>query len=246
MITLFCLPHAGASSSIYLSWRRRLSDNIELFPIELKGRGVRYYEAFYDNLWEAVEDVYQMIKPELIKPYAFFGHSMGGLIVYELYRKIKIQNNSLPEHIFFSGSKLPHLSNNYMDNAHLLPDEDFMKYLLQFDGIPEELFAHQELVDYFLPILRADYKIIEELSFPGIVEPFDCPITIFNGKEDMSIINNHQDWSMYTKNNYRSYLFEGGHFYLYTKSNDLIQIINQTLTNPCPGVVHTSIADPTP
>ena len=88
-IKLFCFPYAGGSAAAYNKWRQYLDKHIELRPVELAGRGRRIYDPLYQSIEEAVDDVYQLISPELAKgPYAFFGHSMGGIIAYELAYKI--------------------------------------------------------------------------------------------------------------------------------------------------------------
>ncbi|MNW69143.1 Thioesterase domain protein [compost metagenome] len=49
-VTLFCLPHAGGSASIFAKWRNLLDCLIKLYPIELAGRGERFNEKVF-HLW---------------------------------------------------------------------------------------------------------------------------------------------------------------------------------------------------
>lgn len=105
-VKLFCIPCAGGSANAYLKWNNYLQYNIELCPIELKGRGGRSDEAYYEDIDEAVEDVFNLIKDSINNnEYALFGHSMGGLIVYELYYKLLENGMKLPKQIFIYGKE---------------------------------------------------------------------------------------------------------------------------------------------
>src|ERR1700738_4611092 len=105
---LFCLPYAGGSEVIYYKWKKYLHPSIQLIPIQLKGRGKRFSEIFYENIEEAVDDIFENVKDKIVDDdYAIYGHSMGSLLAYELYYKISKLNLKKPKHIFFSGYKAP-------------------------------------------------------------------------------------------------------------------------------------------
>ena len=107
-IRLFCLPYAGGSAMLYTRWKKFLHDSIELYPVELAGRGSRSKEPFYNSVNDAVDDIYNSIEETLDDTeFAFFGHSMGCVLVYELMYRIKELKNRIPIHAFFSLRKLP-------------------------------------------------------------------------------------------------------------------------------------------
>ena len=109
-ILLFCFPYAGGSSAVYNQWQKCLhKTNIHLKPIELAGRGGRIAEPLYANVELLIDDVFKKIAKDITEgPFAFFGHSMGAMIAYELYQKLRIQAVQLPSYVFFSGRKAPH------------------------------------------------------------------------------------------------------------------------------------------
>jgi len=76
-ITLFCLPCAGASATMYLRWRRSLP-NLKVIPLELPGGGVRSSEPLVEDFNILVNQLYEELSPSMPKGYAIFGHSMGG------------------------------------------------------------------------------------------------------------------------------------------------------------------------
>lgn len=109
-LKLFCVPYAGGSSSIYLKWKPLLEWRIEIIPLELRGRGSRFDEPFYENFSDAIQDLYHAIRPQIENErYAFFGHSMGSLMIHDLIQKIEDNNLQSPEHVFFRAVS-PHIS----------------------------------------------------------------------------------------------------------------------------------------
>src|SRR3989337_1522600 len=110
-IKLFCFPYAGGSATAFNNWKRYLSPSIKLLPVELRGRGRRVHEPLYRDMIDAVEDVFNIVSPEIGDcPYAFFGHSMGGSIAYNVAQMIQRANLPSPAHIFFSARKAPHIN----------------------------------------------------------------------------------------------------------------------------------------
>lgn len=136
-IKLYCFPHAGGSSASYNKWRLYLDKHIELVPVELAGRGRRIYDPLYASIEEAINDVYNSIKSDLgHHPYAFFGHSMGNMMAYELAYKIRQNHHPEPVHIFFSGRGAPDVPDEVENNYHLLPEEEFKNKIIELGGTP--------------------------------------------------------------------------------------------------------------
>src|SRR5690348_1059575 len=85
-LRLFCFPYAGGAAVIYRAWSRLLPEGIETCSIELPGRGTRMHEPPFTQLGLLIEAITPAILPYLGKPFAFFGHSMGAIISFELTR----------------------------------------------------------------------------------------------------------------------------------------------------------------
>ncbi|WP_218011789.1 thioesterase II family protein [Bacillus cereus] len=230
-IALFCLPYAGGSERIYANWQKYLDSSIELHAIELSGRGKRFNEPLYSSLDEAIEDIYSQIKPYLYKPFIFFGHSMGSLLAYELAYKVKQLNGVNPLHIFLSGGKTPQGYSNENKEIHLFPDEKFKNEIKQMGGTPQEILDNPELLDIFIPILKSDFKIIENYIFSNNNFKFDCNITVLHGREDDILEEEILRWKLYTKNNCNIVPFEGGHFFINEFAESIVKLINQEIQN---------------
>lgn len=135
-----------------------------MIAVELAGRGIKYDNEPYLCLDDAVNDVYDSIKDKLDGPFAIFDHSMGSWIAYELYYKILKERNLIPIHLFMSGNSAPHIK-KCKRKIHTLDDEEFKEEILKIGQTSKEVFSNVELCNIFLPILKMDYKIIEEYTY---------------------------------------------------------------------------------
>ncbi len=85
---MFCFSHAGGTVRHFYKWKRQQQFDIEIIPIELAGRGGRVKEPFYKNMESAVQDLYNKIVKQIDEtPYVILGHSMGGILAFEITKK---------------------------------------------------------------------------------------------------------------------------------------------------------------
>lgn len=230
---IFCISYAGGASTIYNKWRPIMIENIEVIPVELAGRGVRHNEKFYNNIEEAVLDIYSIIKKESnFDNIAIFGHSMGAMLAYLVAKKIKNEINIEPKALFLSGNS-PLIKNYaYISN---LPDDLFLNKVIEFGGITQEMIEIKELMDMVLPVLRADFKMIEEYKKENVEYPkevFSVPIIAFTGKKDKGVTSDDMnEWRKYTKGKFELYQFEGNHFFINEYYQEIIDIICSQLNN---------------
>ena len=226
---LFCLPYAGGSESIYYKWKKYLNPFIELEPIELKGRGRRYNEPLYETLDEAVEDIFMNIKSKILnEEYMIYGHSMGSLLAYEIYYKIKDNALRKPKHIFFSGYEAPSIIKK-RENTYTLPNYDFINKIMELGGTPEEVMNNKELLDLFLPIIRSDFKILETYNYKEREDKIQCDVSILNGKKDSINLDEILAWKNHAGKDFKVYNFEGNHFFINSNVENITNVINETL-----------------
>jgi medium-chain acyl-[acyl-carrier-protein] hydrolase len=231
---LFCLPYAGGSATIYSKLKQYLDPLIQLLPVELAGRGRRFNSDFYNTMEEAVDDIYSLIKNQLDgSKYALFGHSMGSILIYELYQKIRYSNRRLPDHLFFSGHGAPQIIKQDFKMLHTLNDEEFSKEIRKLGGTPLEILENQDLLKVFFPILRADYKIIDLYRHNDQYPKMDCNISVLHGNKDDIEMDAISAWKQCTNKDCRFYFFNGGHFFIFDYYADIAKIINNTLVGTC-------------
>ncbi|PEC52563.1 thioesterase [Bacillus cereus] len=230
-IKLFCFHHAGGSSSAYYNWKDYLNKDIEIIPIELAGRGKRLKVPLYTSMEEAVLDIYNLMKPNLDgSPFAMFGHSMGALLIYEMIQKIHDIKGVSPIHAFFSGRLPVHTIDQ--QKRYTLPDQELKKYIVDLGGIPLELQSYDEILDMFLPIIRADFKLVETYELKKKISPFTFNISILYGYDDKLVDNQDLiEWANYTSKQCHFYGYQGGHFFINDFTEEVIKVINKTLSS---------------
>jgi len=229
-IKLFCLPHAGGSSIYYSQWRKIINTDIEIIPLELSGRGRRYAEEFYNNFDEALSDLFNEISIKLDNnEFAIFGHSMGAILAYELAYKIKETKDKEALTLFFSGRCPPHIVENEK-YIYLLPDKQFIDEIIKYGGIPKEVLAEKELMEMVIPILRADFRVLNTYKYIQKEHKFNCDIVALTGKDDEGVnIKNFLQWKEHTNSSCIVHEFQGGHFYLKNNISKIINIISEKL-----------------
>lgn len=228
-IKLFCIPYAGGTAMIFNRWKPFLNGEVELTPIELPGRGARFSEPMCSSFDEMVEDVYQsVIHKAGTQKYAIFGHSMGSEIAYELYHILKARGERLPVHMFFSGRNPPHYYERVIP-TYTLKDEEFEERLLRMGGTAKEVFENMELKKLFMPIIRNDLRILEEKPFIKDRDAIKCSITIFYGKQDAYIDGTIAEWDRYTAEQCNFCGYEGNHFFIFDKQEEVIDEIKKAL-----------------
>lgn len=225
---LFCLPFAGGSEAFYYAWRAYGYNNTEIVPVSLKGRGKRFNEPLYETIEEAVNDSFNNIKEQLHEDYSIFGHSMGSLLAFELYYKILEEGYRLPSHMFFSGYRAPN-KKSHEGNLSALPEKEFIVSVAKLGGIPKDVLSNPMFLDFYVPILRSDFKMVEEYEFNEKKVKMNCDISVLNGKSDTITAEELAAWENLTEKNYNLYQFEGDHFYIMEHGNTIVSLINNVL-----------------
>ena len=211
---LFCLPHAGSGATAYQSWRREMPSSVELCAVKLPGRETRMSESSYTDCIELVEVMADALISECDIPYAIFGHSMGAVIAYEFAQSLVRRGAPAPVCLFVSGRVAAHLRLPAQP-VHALPLQVFLSELeSRYGGLPKELLQDQEMLDFYLPILRSDLQLIETYRY-GDKPPLKCPIVVSGGIDDRSIwLEGLEGWKQHTNGSFTLHRYEGGHFYL--------------------------------
>lgn len=229
-IRLFLFPYAGGSSQIYRQWSKIAPDSLEICLIELPGHGRRFKEKCHLCLETLSEDLLESILPYLNKSFAFFGHSMGALIGYELAKKLLIHYNISPAHLFISAHRSPDC---LIEEAPLydLPEDILIQKLTELEGMPREIIENRELLEIILPVIRSDFRICETY-IPQNHMPVNCPLTVICGINDNYASFPHmQNWYKYTTDTFEIIKVEGNHFYILENEQKIIRLITSALYN---------------
>ena len=228
-IILYCFPYSGASASFYLGWAAQLDKRIKIVPVEYPGRGSRFGEKLCNDMDEMVEAVLPVIMKNGTENCAFFGHSLGGLVAYETALKLRKMGMELPQHMFLSGCTPPHVK--YGEKIlHLLPDDEFLKELIELGGMSEEILNNREILELYLPVIRADYRIYELYKHKSGQEPLPVDYTVLMGSTDVIAGGrNMMNWKSYTSAKFQMRHFEGDHFFIHEQPGILMETIQEQL-----------------
>jgi surfactin synthase thioesterase subunit len=230
-MNLFCLPYAGASYYSYRTLEDNLNADIRAITLDLPGHGKRIKAPLLSNIDEMADDLYSQIKPQLNDTYAFYCHSMGGLIAYQLCLRIYQDNLLKPVHLFVSGHNAPSIPiQEQVKNVSTLSNKEFISRLVQLGGIPVEVIKEKELLALFLPILRADFKAVDTYQYKQTDFLMDFPITVMIGTNDiLTSYNGALCWRNVTSAETRIKEFSGGHFFIFDNWVEIARIIQTTL-----------------
>lgn len=208
---LFCFPFAGGSGHEFRTWGEQLP-NVEVMGVLYPGRASRFRTPLIDNIEEMVAELKQELTTYQDKPFAFFGHSLGALIAFELTRSLRKTGLPSPELLCVSACDAPHLQ-PVPPLIHDLPDDEFIQEIREFGGTPEGILNHAEMLALLLPVLRADLKLLETYQYQEEA-PLDIPLFAAGGVNDtVTERENILAWRPHTTADWQSQFFQGGHFY---------------------------------
>ena len=224
-LRLFLFPYAGGAPAVFTKWPAEFPDNIETNIIHYPGRGSRFNEAPIKELSVLVQEINHAIQPLLDKPFIFFGHSMGGMITFELARQLRQQNLPQPQILFISACGAPQLPDpNHA--IHSLPDSEFIKSLQKLNGLPFDVINNSELMQLLLPILRADFEAVEDHKYIFNEDQLECPIVAFGGSDDIHVSRERlEGWAAQTSAGFKSQYFSGDHFFINTARRSVINFM---------------------
>jgi len=227
-LRLFCIPHAGASASVYYKWFRDLDDTmIDVIPLELKGRGARFDEPFYSSFDDMMNDLYKMVTDTLSidDKYMIFGHSMGAYAAFRLENRLEEDLGLKALQVFLSGREAPTVWGRNKRGISHLNNTEFLRKITSYGGIDEKYLHDQDVLDMILPIIRNDFRIIEKLDTSDKDKCLQSPLMILNGKEDNNNPKNIELWKRYTSASCQIKYLPGGHFYMEDHLDEIVNCI---------------------
>lgn len=227
-LRIFCFHYAGGGALSFRNWVNNLPSVAEVCLIELPGRGIRLMEPPFTQLQPLIQALETAILPSLNKPFAFFGHSMGALVSFELTRQLHKNHDLIPSHLYVSGHRAPQILDQERP-IHALPEPAFLNELRRYNGTPEEVLNNAELMQLLLPTLRADFSVLENYVYTPST-PIDCPITAFGGVQDWkATYDDLLAWQHHTNAAFSLQMFPGDHFFVHSSQSILLQYISKEL-----------------
>ncbi|HEV3382016.1 MAG TPA: alpha/beta fold hydrolase [Trebonia sp.] len=237
---LICFPHAGGSASAFLPLSQLLSPELDIQAVQYPGRQDRRAEPPIGTIEDLARELFAVLRAHTDdRPLAFFGHSMGALVAFELARLLERDGDRPPVRLFLSGRRAP--SAERAGNKHPRSDAAIIAQLRELNGTDARLLDDEEIVQMVLPALRADYAAVD--AYQGSDAQVSCPITALTGDGDPQVTPDEaRAWRNHTTSESDLHIFTGGHFYLFQHLRAIGDLIAGRLEGP--GTPRAAVAFP--
>lgn len=209
---IIAFPFAGGNK---YSYNHFFPINCNVTILEYSGRKSPNKEDLIENLDELISDLLLQFrsKVDYYDNYIIYGHSMGSLIGYLICKEVEKLGLKLPIKLVVSGAKSPKYSiEKILSN---LPNKDFWDEVSKLGGISDELNEYPELIDYFISILKADFKCIENYQYDSDSSKLLIPIDVFYGSEDYITKEEVEAWKEVTTADINITKLKGNHFFIF-------------------------------
>ena len=223
-VRLFCFPHGGAGASAFRGWPRLAGAAVDVAAVQLPGREGRILEPPCREMPALVRRLGDAVLPWLDRPFAFFGHSMGALVAFELARELRRRRAPLPVRLIVSAHHAPQRRSRGR-GRYRWSDERLVQDLRELNGTPPSLLDRQELLRLWLPTYRADCALCETYRY-GHEPPLPCAISAFGGRDDPFVTPAElRGWRRQTAGAFELRLFPGDHFFAQTSPGPLLRAL---------------------
>jgi surfactin synthase thioesterase subunit len=230
---LICFPHAGGSASYFFPVSAALSPEFDVLAVQYPGRQDRRTDPFVDTIDELADQLYAALAPAMEGQVAFFGHSMGAVLAYEVTRRFEERDGIVPVTVFASGRRAP--SRVRDENVHLRDDVGIVKEMRSLGGTDSRVLGDPELLEMVLPAIRNDYRAVERYS-RGTEARISAHVVVMTAADDpRTTVEEAVAWGEHTSGGSTLHTFDGGHFYLEQHAARVISVIAETLRDRVPA-----------
>lgn len=228
-LRLFCFPYAGGGASVYRTWVNNLLPDVDVMPVQYPGREGRISEEHVTNPDALADAALEGLASYFDRPFAFFGHSMGARLAFDITRRLQEQKREMPAQLFISGCRAPRIPDPEPP-IHELPEKEFIDELRIYNGTPKSVLENDELMTLYMPTLRADFGLCA--SHP-LLQPeplLSCPMSIYGGLQDHKLPKKELEaWRAYTQETFLLRMFPGDHFFIHSGQDLVLRILCREL-----------------
>lgn len=231
-LRLFCFPYAGGGASLFRRWSQFFPSEVEVRAVQLPGREERASDPLIRDLDYLLLVLFDEFKSHLDKPFLLFGHSLGALIAYRLTTIFQQRQLPLPAYLIVSGARAPHLPLTRTTPISQLSDSEFIQELRDLNGIPKPILQDEEVLSYYLPLLRADFALSERSrSRMAAARKLECSVLALGGVEDTDAPKKDiEAWQEQTTREFNVKLFSGDHFFIHSSQDQVLLYLNSIVS----------------
>ena len=231
-VRLVCFPYAGGGPSVFLRWQDWMPSEVEILAAHLPGREARFQEPLDSGFAATVDSIMAAVQQLVPLPTVYFGHSLGGLMAFETARRLEQQDlDEAPLQLVLSGCSPPHIDKSGEDGpTWRLGDARFVEKLKDLNGTPQEFLDSPELLELFMPLLRADFRLADEAR-RSIRDRTSIPVAVLGGTGDEITREELQEWQQYVTAPVSVQMLPGDHFFLNTGREAVCAVVRARITH---------------
>lgn len=237
---LVCFPHAGGSASFFFPMSRQLRGQVEVLAVQYPGRQDRLAEPPRTAIADLADEIAPAVRDLSAGPLAFFGHSMGAVVAFEVALRLERDAGRRLVRLFVSGRRAPSCYRD--ERVHHTDDAGLVAQMRQMQATDPAVLADPELLSMVLPAVRSDYQAVETYRHrPGTA--VSCPVTVLLGTEDtLTTVDEAQAWAGHTSGAFELRRFPGGHFFLRDRPGEVVEAVTEHLATTGSVCVERSVS----
>ncbi|MEU4526549.1 alpha/beta fold hydrolase [Amycolatopsis sp. NPDC024027] len=211
-LRLFCFHHAGGAASVFSGWPAALPPGIDVVPVQLPGRESRRREAIPHDLDSLITALDAELSDRVRAPYAFYGHSMGGTVAYQLAKRYAARDGDAPVALLLGACPAPHLR-PALQEASFAGEDTLVSAMVRIGGLSADVLRYPAWLRAATDLLRADLRVLASERPGG--EAVATPIHLFHGTGDPLVSEEElAAWAHYTTAECVLHRVDGGHFFV--------------------------------
>lgn len=212
-------PFGGGSGYSFVSIINELPRDIGVIVINPPGHMMNGGTGL-ESIGAMVRLYARELLPLLKNTSLFFGHSIGGVVCYELCKEL--QDKVPIKHMVISSVNAPHHTMDEVDLHSGMATAVLVDKCTQLGGMPHIFLEEPLLLDGFISGLRADLKALEAYKVhpPGedYIKPDTTATVLYSDKDYIVNAGKIKEWEQYL--NCTQFIpFSGDHFYLFEDEN---------------------------
>ncbi|MEU8709984.1 alpha/beta fold hydrolase [Streptomyces sp. NPDC048565] len=227
-VHLVCFPFAGGSAGYFRPLANSLEPDISALGVQYPGRQDRRHEPLIEDIGQLADEICEALIPWETQPLAFFGHSMGSLVAFEVARRFQRDDRRAPLALFASGRRAPSCHRD--EDFHAADDDSIIANLRSLGGTDPALLDDDEMRRVILPAIRGDYRAVETYRAPTTGTTLNAPVMAMTGDRDPSVsIDEASAWRGHAAGSFEMKVLTGGHFFMHDHVAEIADCVSRVL-----------------
>ena len=199
----------------------------EVWTANYPGRSTLHDQPPAENISALLQ--YFLDELELLgkQPVVLYGHSFGSLVAFLLAQELEKRRHDVAG-LLVSSRRSPSLASRF--SFHNLPDNEFKHELQRLGGIPQALAGNEELLEFYLPLIRSDLALNDQVVADEN-QTVSCSVSLYHGAQDASVTEDElQAWEQITEASFHYQTLPGGHFFIQEEASGFREILQQKIS----------------